>query len=150
MDFSKSRLQGLAIGILTRHTLRIHGTIVYLTTFTIKINHPCRQIYNSPMDPIGIQKHEQLIFLQRHLSNPKIRSPPNGLVSYLGVPNFETNINWQWFSPSTVTFVSKTHLETNNSKQCHWVFGELEWCGEAILGGSEKTQIGNFPCAATN
>ena len=26
-------------------------TIVYLATFTLRINHSCRQIYNRPMDP---------------------------------------------------------------------------------------------------
>ena len=28
--------------------------LVYLPTFTIKINHSCRQIYNRPMDPLGM------------------------------------------------------------------------------------------------
>jgi len=29
--------------------------LVYLPTFTVKINHSCRQIYNRPMDPSWVK-----------------------------------------------------------------------------------------------
>ena len=44
--FQKSRLD--------RNPIPYHPCMVYLPTFTIKINHSCRSIYHFPWDPMGM------------------------------------------------------------------------------------------------